>query len=132
MNIKNWFKKKDIEVADLDSIELTPEVVVPEPTRRELYDLAVLQVQEMRVKELILRSLKDLGTKTDAYRDTLYAIKYNGGITEVYPHSDQLAFIKENFPNAVLKKDHKSLRLVLPYISIDSIAEVLTKQYLSE
>ena len=57
---KNWFKKKERHVADLERIELAPEFFIDPKTRRELYEDAVAEVKAMRVSELIFRSLWEM------------------------------------------------------------------------
>ena len=129
----NWFSNKKQSVADLESIDATPVITIPEKTRRELYDLAVAEVQERRVAELILRGLKDLAADQEIVSQTA-AAKLE------YPHDILLSDVGDlttKYPLVQLKgytdmdgDTTYSVRSIEP--TLESLSIQLTKQYLSE
>lgn len=129
---KNWFKKEKVEVADLESIELTPEVTLPEPTRRELYDAAVSEVQQARVRELIYRELMKMSIDPEVYEQTMLAIdKYGAGHTG----SGDVKRILTEYPKAYFydsRYPDVALELRLPEVTLVHLADTLATNYLSE
>ena len=127
----NWFKKKDLDVPELETIEVAPEIVIPEPTRRELYDAAVAEVVQKRVEALILRGLTEISTDPEVVQQTKDAIEFNGGIARVY--DTDLEVINKRFPKAHFYEEaYSGTYLQVPVANIKGLVKYLTKQYLSE
>lgn len=130
----NWFKKKDLDVPELEAIEVAPEIVIPESTRRELYDAAVAEVVQKRVEALILRGLTEISTDPEVVQQTLDAIEFNGGDIEVYDVN--IEEIQRRFPRAILSDNPccsgEELYLQVPKANIEGLVKYLTSQYLSE
>ena len=127
----NWFKKKNLDVPELETIEVAPEIVIPEPTRRELYDAAVAEVVQKRVEALILRGLTEISTDPEVVQQTEYAIEFNGGTSKVY--DTDLEEIKRLFPKAHFYDDpYSCMYLQVPRANIEGLVKYLAKQYLSE
>lgn len=130
----SWFTGKKPEVADLESIDMKPKITIPEKTRRELYDLAVAEVQEKRVSELIKRGLMELAIDPEVYSDT-QAVLSTTSINEF--RKEEVDEILEEYPNARYKSnytgmDEQTYHFKLPDVSIEDLAKVLSKLYLSE
>ncbi|CAM0048444.1 hypothetical protein VPHD148_0326 [Vibrio phage D148] len=129
---KNWFSKPEVEVPDLEEIVVKPEIVIPEKTRRELYDAAVLEVQSKRVQMLILIDLQKKATDPEVYKQTIAAREQFGttideGVVEA---------VKEAFPKANIENEMypygSAQRIILPEVNLHSLAHELAKDYLSE
>ena len=125
----SWFTRKKPEVADLESIDLNPTIVLPEKTRRELYDAAVAEVQERRVQELILRELTEISIDPRVRKDTSAARAITGNrlVDREYKNT-----IKIKHPYASFKNVTNGYLAELPHPSIETLSKVLAKQYLSE
>lgn len=127
----NWFSKdKKVSVPDLEEIKLEPEIIIPEKTRRELYDLAVLEVQHKRVSKLILDNLNAIAIDPVATRQAEEAQEaYPSGIAD--GTSDRLEFHKR-FPLVRLEYGCSRYHVVSPSPTLESLANVLATQYLGE
>ena len=131
MSIFTWFSKdKKVEVPDLEGIKLEPKVSIPEKTRRELYDLAVAEVQQKRVTKLILDDLLLIGVCPDSIEQSKKArVAYPIGVC-----SDAVSLMefKDRFPLVQLIEKGSFYDIAKPKPTLESLARVLTTKYLSE
>lgn len=146
----NWFGSKKKDIADLESIEIAPEITIPEKTRRELFDLAVAEVQQLRVKELIKRELRDICLDQDVLADNLAAIaRHKTDIIRTHREYERLI---SEFPKmhtvatGALEYDedadqysdfhHHGMypvrKIQDPEVSLDAFADRLAAQYMAD
>lgn len=102
---KNWFKKKDVAVADLEEIEIAPKIELPTATRRVLYESAVAEVAERRIKELVNRSLTALleNTERKAQLEALRIELDVDSLDNVIIDRKTYDTIKSNYPLVIFK-----------------------------
>lgn len=102
---KNWFKKKDVAVADLEEIEIAPKIELPTATRRSLYESAVAEVAERRIKELVNRSLTALleNTERKAQLEALRIELDVDSLDNVIIDRKTYDTIKSNYPLVIFK-----------------------------
>lgn len=100
---KNWFKKKDVVIPDLESIEIAPKIELPAATRRSLYESAVAEVAERRIKELVNRSLTALleNTERNAQLEALRIELDVDSLDNVILDRKTYDTIKSNYPLVV-------------------------------
>ena len=130
-----WFTKTETEVPDLEEIVIEPEIIIPEPTTRALYEAAVQEVQLKRIQYLILAGLYRKATDPEVYKQTLEAITVFG---EGRKRDEEVALILEEYPKANLNEcayydAEAGLKVLqLPKVTIEDLSYELAKEYLSE
>ena len=131
MSIFTWFSKDEkVEVPDLEEIKLEPKVSIPEKTRRELYHLAVNEVEQKRVTKLILDDLLLISECPDSMRQLEEAEKaYPSGVLD---SMTEVQAFKVKFPLVQLIDRGNYYDLVKPNPTLESLARVLATKYLSE
>lgn len=113
MGILSFFtgKNKTENVAEVEKISLEPAIEIPEPTRKELFESAVLEVATLRVTQLIRNELDRLvlGHANVAVTSEARSYSYN----ENYGHNpygcDGFSICERNdilskFPDAYLEE----------------------------
>jgi hypothetical protein len=128
----NWFSKKKPDVEDLEEITITPEIVIPEPTRRMLYDSAVKEVQQLRVQELIKRELAEMCLSSQALASTKACIEIYG---DKKLERDEIWAIRSEYPEAaaaLIPGGDGLYRFAIPPATIYNLTHALTLKYLSE
>ena len=127
-----WFTKTETEVPDLEEIIVEPEIIIPEPTTRALYEAAVQEVQLKRIQYLILAGLYRKATDPEVYKQTREAITVFG---EGSKSDEEVVLILEAYPKANINKSpyyDVMAELKLPKVTIEDLSYELAKEYLSE
>lgn len=128
--IKNWFKKSKVELPDMEEIEISPKIEIPEKTRRELYEGAVREVHKARVRELIQREIFQLGTSPLNIKQSREVIdKYGHNVSPIIATS-----IRKNYPAVHLerKMGNKDEFRVVQGPNIHTLVDTLTNLYIKE
>lgn len=137
MGLLSWaFGSKKEDIPEMEAIELKPIIEIPEKTRRELYEDAVLEVQTRRVEVLILSELVRKAQNDPIVEDTMAALEYLDGETVLELGDPRLEFIKEHFP-----KTHtypitgcydieQTLKIELPRVTLEDLAKALAKDFM--
>lgn len=126
----NWFSKKKPDVEDLEEIKITPEIIIPEPTRRELYDLAVEEVQQLRVQELIKRELAEMCLTSQALASTKACIELYGRREF---NKNSIEEIRADYQGARCRYAGDSMYIfAIPEATIDGVIRALATKYLAE
>lgn len=129
----NWFKKnKDLKAHELESIDIDPDIQVPSKIREELYNAAVTEVYESRVKALIYKSLTDIIDNTEESIQYRLAVSTYGPVVD----EEMVLAIKTEFPSLKFRycmpEGSGKCEFVKPKYDLESLADVLTRKYLSE
>lgn len=139
MGLLSWaFGSKKADIPEMEAVELKPIIEIPEKTRRELYEDAVLEVQTRRIEVLILSELVRKAQNDPIVEDTMAALKYLDGETTLERDDPRFEFIKEHFPKTHAYPTtgcygiEQTFKIELPRVTLEDLAKALAKDFMGE
>lgn len=135
---KNWFEKKDVAIPDLEEIKIAPKIELPAATRRSLYESAVAEVAERRIKELVNRSLMALleNTERKAQLEALRIELDVDSLDNLIIDCKTYDTIKSSYPLVILKPVSTATSHVVYWYTVitdytrEDLVTHITKEYL--